>query len=69
MKPNKPTPPASSYWVGATRVELMAAIKDRRPQQKSATVSDVMFDPALSATTALMRDHKWKPGANAAGRN
>ena len=60
----KATPPASSYWVGATRAELLARIAARRSQQRSATPLDITHDPALGATAALRHDHapRWKVG-------
>lgn len=51
----QPTPPSSSYWVGATRAELAAAIAGRRHQMAPATERDAVFDPAGQATADLAR--------------
>lgn len=56
-------PPASSYWVGASRDELRQAIAARRPHQASATARDVWWDPSTGATAALAdwrRVAKWR---------
>lgn len=65
----RPSPPASSYWVGASREELNARVTARRPQQRSVTVAELMHDPALAATLALKQDKRWKVIAKAVGRN
>lgn len=46
------TPPASSYWVGASRAELQAAVIERRPFQATASEKDLFFDPLVGATAA-----------------
>ena len=45
-------PPDSSYWVGATRAELNAAILARRPQMATASEKDLAFDLLIGATAA-----------------
>lgn len=56
----KPTPPSTSYWVGADREALQAAIKSRRAQQRIPSDGELLRDPAMSATLALKQDHGWK---------
>lgn len=47
-------PPASSYWAGATREQLLQTIAARRHQQAVPSERDVKYDPALAATADLM---------------
>ena len=56
------TPPASSYWVGASREELAAQVAARRHQQAIARQAEVRFDPSLAATVSLMVDHRMTRG-------
>lgn len=60
-----PKPTAPSYWVGASREELIQRVAARRPQQRIPTIAEATYDPALSATTALAKDHgpRWQKGA------
>jgi hypothetical protein len=57
--------PPDSFWVGASRAQLQAAITDRRPQQRIPTPAEIQHDPMLAATTALQRRKAmgWKPSA------
>ena len=50
------TPPPDAYWArpGLTRAELDAIVASRRHQQAPATLRDVRFDPAQSATISLL---------------
>ena len=56
------TPPASSYWVGASREELAAQVAARRHQRAIPSSTDVRFNPAIDATVSLMVDHRMTRG-------
>ena len=47
-------PPATSFWVGASRESLQRAVAARRAQQRIPSEGDLRFDPLLSATAALL---------------
>ena len=49
-------PPADAYWArpGLTRAELDALVASRKHQQAPATLRDVRFEPAHSATISLL---------------
>lgn len=49
------TPPATSFWAGASREQLAAAVAARRPHQATASVHDRSFDPAIAATVSIRR--------------
>ena len=50
----KGVPPASSYWVGATRDELHARIAARRPVQACGeTTTGIAWDNSIAAEASI----------------
>lgn len=61
---HKPQPPETSYWIGASREELNERVQARKHQQRSATVTELLYDPSMAATLSLKQDHPaWQKAA------
>lgn len=55
MRLQRGDPAPGSYWVGASREQLAAAVTARRPQMAVPTENEIKADPMLLATADLQR--------------